>query len=114
MTLELYNIRAFPDHPGARDRGPVGDVVVLVQEDFLRGADLLARAYLSTAPGRATLENYLVWRLLADFYPDRSPNVAERRERCVKETEELFAPAVTSLYIKAKGVEASEAAVDEV
>ena len=58
--------------------------------------------------------NYLVWRLLADFYPDRSPKAGERRERCVKETEELFAPAVTAMYIRAKGVEASEAAVAEV
>ena len=32
----------------------------------------------------------------------------------MKETEELFAPAVTAMYIRAKGVEQSEAAVAEV
>ena len=43
-----------------------------------------------------------------------SMDSSERRSRCVKETEELFAPAVTNLFIKAKGVKESEAAVEQV
>ena len=37
-----------------------------------------------------------------------------RRERCLKETEGFFAPAVTSLFIRSKGVANSEKAVEQV
>ena len=37
-----------------------------------------------------------------------------RRERCLKETEGFFAPAVTSLFIRSKGVADSEKAVEQV
>ncbi len=60
------------------------------------------------------LVDYIVWRLVAAYYPDRPQDETSRRERCIKETEDMFAPAVTSMYIRAKGVERSQEAVDQV
>lgn len=87
---------------------------VLVQEDFLRGVNDLVKLYRSTAEGNRVLVNYMIWRMLAAFYPDRPPDEAQRKERCLKEAEEMFAPAVTAMYIKAKGVEQSERVVQQV
>ena len=58
------------------------------------------------------LENYMIWRTVASYYPDRQER--ERGENCLKETEDIFAPAVTSLYIKAKGIDKSQMARDQV
>ena len=60
------------------------------------------------------LIDYIVWRLVAAYYPDRPQDESTRRERCIKETEDMFAPAVTSMYIRAKGVVKSQDAVDQV
>eukprot|EP00094_Tigriopus_californicus_P013393 TCALIF_12954-PA protein Name:"Similar to ECE1 Endothelin-converting enzyme 1 (Homo sapiens)" AED:0.20 eAED:0.20 QI:0/0/0/0.71/1/1/7/0/1168 len=64
--------------------------------------------------GRQVLVNYMIWRLLAAFYPDRPPDEIQRKERCLKETEDMFAPVVTAMYIRDKGVEASEQIVQQV
>ena len=37
-----------------------------------------------------------------------------REDICVKQTEDTFAPAVTSLYINAKGIDKSEKAQEQV
>ena len=37
-----------------------------------------------------------------------------RRESCLKQTEDVFSPVVTSMYIRSKGVGKSEVAVEQV
>ena len=65
--------------------------------------------------GRQTvLENYMVWRVVASFYPDRPSDEYQRRESCLKQTEDVFSPVVTSMYIRSKGVDKSEHAVKQV
>ena len=56
----------------------------MVQEDFLSGVNALVKDYSSTPWGRNVLTNYMIWRLLAAFYPDRPPEESVRRERCLK------------------------------
>jgi predicted metalloendopeptidase len=56
----------------------------------------------------------MIWRVVAAFYPDRPPEEIHRRESCLKQTEDMFAPAVTSMYIHAKGIAKSQKAVDQV
>ena len=87
---------------------------VLVQEEFLAGVNDLINSYQATESGRLVLNYYMIWRILASFYPDRPQEEAQRKERCLKETEEAFAPAVTSMYIKAKGVGESAEVVEQV
>ena len=87
---------------------------VMIQVEFLEGITKLVKDYNATELGREILNNYLIWRILAAFFPDRPQEESQRQERCVKETEELFAPAVTSMYVKAKGVESSEKIVHQV
>lgn len=92
---------------------PQPDTKVLVQEEFLTGVDALVRRY--RAEGRhEVLINYMTWRLVAAFYPDRPPDESQRRERCLKETEDMFAPAVTAMYIRAKGIGKSRETVEQV
>eukprot|EP00095_Tigriopus_kingsejongensis_P004755 snap_masked-scaffold510_size151595-processed-gene-0.9 protein:Tk04755 transcript:snap_masked-scaffold510_size151595-processed-gene-0.9-mRNA-1 annotation:"endothelin-converting enzyme" len=87
---------------------------VLVQEDFLDGLNTLVLEHRKSERGRKVLINYMIWRLLAAFYPDRPPDEIQRKERCLKETEDMFAPVVTAMYIRDKGVEASEQIVQQV
>ena len=86
---------------------------VLVQEDFLIGANELITHYRANPQGEEILVDYMIWRLLAAFYPDRPPDESQRKERCLKEAEEMFAPAVTAMYIKAKGIAQSEKVVGQ-
>ena len=51
---------------------------VLVQEDFLVGVNELILRTAETNP--AVLTNYIIWRVLAAFYPDRP---ADPSARCV-------------------------------
>ena len=53
-------------------------VEVLVQEDFLVGVNELILSTAKTNP--AVLTNYIIWRVLAAFYPDRP---ADSSARCV-------------------------------
>ena len=87
---------------------------VLVQVDFLRGVNILVQKYQSTSEGRTILRNYLIWRLVAAFYPERPVEEIPRKERCLKETEEIFAPSITAMYVEAKGVKKSKDVVDQV
>ncbi|CAB4060968.1 MMEL1 [Lepeophtheirus salmonis] len=57
---------------------------------------------LVSSTSQAELINYMTWRLLAAFYPNRPRDESQRREQCLAETEDVFAPVVTSLYVKAK------------
>ena len=47
----------------------VAAVEVLVQEDFLVGVNELILRTAKANP--AVLTNYIIWRVLAAFYPDR-------------------------------------------
>lgn len=89
-------------------------IKILVQEDFLKGVNQLVVEHQKEERGRQVLVNYMIWRLLAAFYPDRPPDEIQRKERCLKETEDMFAPVVTAMYIRDKGVEASEQIVQQV
>ncbi len=60
------------------------------------------------------LEDYLIWRVLCSFFPDHSADRAQHRENCLKDTESVFVPAVTAMYIRAKGVEQTDKVVKEV
>ena len=55
----------------------VAAVEVLVQEDFLVGVNELVQRTAKANP--AVLTNYIIWRVLAAFYPDRP---AEPNARC--------------------------------
>ena len=52
---------------------------MLVQEDFLVGVNELILGTAKTNP--PVLTNYIIWRVLAAFYPDRP---ADSSARCVK------------------------------
>lgn len=86
------------------------DTEVLVQEHFLRGVNDLVLQYrnLSTEDpfenGNDILTNYMIWRLIAAFYPDRPIDEAERKSKCLKDTEDMFAPAVTAMFVESKGI----------
>jgi len=83
---------------------------VLIQEDFLRGVNDLVLEYrnpsslqYSAEEGNDILINYMTWRLIAAFYPDRPMDESERKAKCLKDTEDMFAPAVTAMFIESKG-----------
>ncbi len=85
-----------------------------MQEDFLSGVTSLVKEYQSTADGEAVLTNYLMWRVLCAFFPDHSTDCAQHRENCLKDTEVMFAPAVTAMYVRAKGVDKAHEVVRQV
>lgn len=60
------------------------------------------------------LSNYLTWRLVATFYPSKYQDEARRREQCLRQTEDVFGPALTAMYVRHKTVEATEIIVEEV
>ena len=59
-------------------------------------------------------EDYLIWRVLCSFFPDHSADRARHRENCLKDTESLFVPAVTAMYVRAKGAEETSRTVKRV
>ena len=46
----------------------------------------------------------MIWRLVAAFYPDRPVDESARKEKCLKDTEDMFAPAVTAMFVEKKGI----------
>ena len=113
LNWTSFFISAF-DQNGTLIGSITDQTEVLVQADFLKGVTELVNEYQSTAEGREVMRNYLIWRLIAAFYPDRPVEENQRKERCLKETEEMFAPVVTSMYIQAKGIKKSRDVVDQV
>ncbi len=49
---------------------------VLVQEEFISGVNDLVIRYTAEKP--SVLTNYMIWRVLAAFYPDRPPDAQAR------------------------------------
>lgn len=96
-----------PPPGGSPDSEPIvtQDTEVLVQEEYLDGLNsLMVQEYLGAPEGSEALVNYMIWKLVSAFYPDRPSDESQRVERCLKETEEFFAPAITALYVEAKGL----------
>ena len=83
------------------------------QEKFVKGVHKLVAQYLSDGRQKV-LQNYMIWRVVASFYPDQPSEEYHRRESCLKQTEDVFSPVVTSMYIRSKGVGKSEVAVEQV
>ena len=85
------------------------DTKVLVQEEFLRGVNDLILEYRynsnesSFDDGNDILINYMTWRLISEFYPNQPIDEAERKSKCLKDTEDMFAPAVTAMFVESKG-----------
>ena len=66
---------------------------VLVQEDFLVGVSELILRTAKANP--AVLTNYIIWRVLAAFYPDRP---VEPSARCVKAISSYPYPLVLAVH----------------
>ena len=79
----------------------------------MKGVHKLVTQYLSDGRQKV-LQNYMIWRVVASFYPDQPSEEYHRRESCLKQTEDVFSPVVTSMYIRSKGVGKSEVAVEQV
>ena len=45
----------------------------------------------------------MTWRLISEFYPNQPIDEAERKSKCLKDTEDMFAPAVTAMFVESKG-----------
>ena len=56
----------------------------------------------------------MMWRFIDSFFPIPHRDANEKRESCLKKTERNFSPVITSMYIKSKGVDKSQHAMDQV
>lgn len=92
---------------------PLDDIEVLLQEDYLRSLNALVLKYFNE-DRLSVLQNYMIWRVIAAFYLDRPSKVDDRKETCLKQTEEVFSPVVTAMYIRSTGLDKSALAVQEV
>lgn len=91
----------------------VSSIEVLLQEDYFRSLNALVLKYFNQ-DRLSVLQNYMIWRVIAAFYLDRPSNVDDRKETCLKQTEEVFSPVVTAMYIRSTGIDKSAMAVQEV
>jgi len=90
------------------------DIVILIDEEYLKGVSELVAELSSERDSLRTLRNYMIWRLVATFYPSKYRDEGRRGEQCLKQTEDVFGPVITAMYVRHKTVEASEALVEEV
>jgi len=90
------------------------DTVILINQEYLAGVTRLVAEYASTPDTMEVLKNYLTWRLVAQFYPSKYRDEARRGEQCLKQTEDVFGPVVTAMYVRHKTIEASKTLVEEV
>eukprot|EP00090_Calanus_glacialis_P001950 TRINITY_DN11456_c0_g1_i3.p1 TRINITY_DN11456_c0_g1~~TRINITY_DN11456_c0_g1_i3.p1 ORF type:complete len:946 (-),score=146.68 TRINITY_DN11456_c0_g1_i3:85-2922(-) len=90
------------------------DVVVLIDEEYLKGVSELVGELSAQKDSLRILRNYMIWRLVATFYPSKYRDEGRRGEQCLKQTEDVFGPVITAMYVRHKTVEASEALVEEV
>lgn len=103
----VLGLQAFPTHN-------LDEMEVLVQEDYMMGMTKIVNAYKETEEGMLVLKYYMIWRILDFLYPDRPHDEVKRRERCLKETEEAFAPAITAMFIRSKGIDMSGEVIQQV
>eukprot|EP00092_Neocalanus_flemingeri_P023165 GFUD01025119.1.p1 GENE.GFUD01025119.1~~GFUD01025119.1.p1 ORF type:complete len:953 (-),score=164.55 GFUD01025119.1:486-3344(-) len=90
------------------------DVVILIDEEYLRGVRDLVAELSADEDSLRILRNYMIWRLVATFYPSKYRDEGRRGEQCLKQTEDVFGPVITAMYVRHKTVEASEVLVEEV
>ena len=107
--MSQFNSDSSVNSDGKEKRTFPKDTEVLVQEDFLRGVNSLILEYRnnsnesSVKDGNDILINYMTWRLISEFYPNQPIDEAERKSKCLKDTEDMFAPAVTAMFVESKG-----------
>ena len=70
---------------------------ILVQEDFMKGMTNLVQKFNGTSVGKQILHNYMTWKLVDTYH---SYLVSDS---CLEDTEEIFAPIVKPMFVKAKG-----------
>ena len=108
-TSFQFNSDLTDNSEGKERRTFPNDTKVLVQEEFLRGVNDLILEYRynsnesSFDDGNDILINYMTWRLISEFYPNQPIDEAERKSKCLKDTEDMFAPAVTAMFVESKG-----------
>ena len=89
-------------------------LTVLIDRNYLRAVGGLLSQLLATEEDSVVLTNYLIWRLVATFYPSQYRDDERRGEQCLKQTEDVFGPVITAMYVRHKTVEASQSLVKEV
>ena len=52
----------------------------------------LVTELLANPDNARVLTNYLIWRLIATFYPSKYRDDERRGEQCLKQTEDVFGP----------------------
>ena len=52
----------------------------------------LVSELLESEENASVLTNYLIWRLVATFYPSKYRDDERREEQCLKQTEDVFGP----------------------
>ena len=89
-------------------------LTVLIDRNYLQAVAGLLSQLLATEEDSVVLTNYLIWRLVATFYPSKYRDDERRGEQCLKQTEDVFGPVITAMYVRHKTVEASQTLVREV
>ena len=89
-------------------------LTVLIDRNYLQAVAGLLSQLLATEEDSMVLTNYLIWRLVATFYPSQYRDDERRGEQCLKQTEDVFGPVITAMYVRHKTVEASQTLVREV
>ena len=70
-------------------------VRVMVDQQYLMAVSGLVTELLENQENESILTNYLIWRLIATFYPSKYRDDERRGEQCLKQTEDVFGPVKT-------------------
>ena len=62
----------------------------------------LVTELLENEENASVLTNYLIWRLVATFYPSKYRDVERRGEQCLKQTEDVFGPVSSLMFESSK------------
>ena len=73
-------------------------VRVMVDQQYLMAVSGLVTELLENQENESILTNYLIWRLIATFYPSKYRDDERRGEQCLKQTEDVFGPVKTFKY----------------
>ena len=65
---------------------------LVVRVVALQAVSGLVTELLASEEGAAVVTNYLIWRLVATFYPSKYRDDERRGEQCLKQTEDVFGP----------------------
>ena len=89
-------------------------LTVLIDRNYLQAVAELLSQLLATEEDSMVLTNSLIGRLVATFSPSQYRDDERRGEQCLKQTEDVFGPVITAMYVRHKTVEASQTLVREV